>query len=198
MPPNLHRHPDELSCPYCRRPLPPDHFNTQQTESCPACGSRVQTVVFPAFYRQTAPAGNAEPLLADSDAGCFYHPAKKAAVVCDACGRFLCALCNIDFAGRHLCPACLEQGGVKTETAALDNTRTLYDSMALMLALLSLVICYLGALTAPAALFLAIYHWKTPSSLLHRTKARHIAAILLSLLILAGYGVALAFISIRS
>ena len=66
-------------------------------------------------------------------ASCFYHPNKKASVPCDNCGRFLCALCDVDFGGRRLCPACIEAGsGTESETT-LDTRRILYDKLALFL-----------------------------------------------------------------
>ena len=52
----------------------------------------------------------------------------------------------------------------------------MHDSIALSLSLLPVVIWPVTCLTAPAALFYAIRHWKSPTSILPRTKVRYLAA----------------------
>ena len=81
--------------------------------------------------------------------------------------------------GRHFCPACLETGKTKGRIKSLDNQRTLYDSIALSLAVLPILIFYFTIITAPMALFVAIRYWKTPQSILRRTRIRAIAAIVI-------------------
>ena len=70
-------------------------------------------------------------MLVDGEASCFYHPAKKAVLPCESCGRFLCAVCDVEMNGQHLCPACLASGKKKGRLKQLENRRTLYDSLAL-------------------------------------------------------------------
>ncbi len=108
---------------------------------------------------------------------------------CDACGRFLCALCDVELNGRHLCPACLETGRKKGHLTHLDNRRTLYDSLALTLTLVPLLFWPLTLITAPAALFIAIRFWNAESSVVRRTKIRLVLAIFIALIQIVGWAI---------
>jgi hypothetical protein len=141
----------------------------------------------PALLRKPPDLKPGALLKIDIEAGCFYHPQKKAAVHCSACGRFLCALCDVELNGRHFCMSCLESGKSQHKIRNLENERVLYDDIALMVAFFPLLIFYITIFTAPAALFIAIKHWKSPSSIIPRTKIRFVAAILLSVLQIAGW-----------
>ena len=83
--------------------------------------------------------------------------------------------------------ACIEAGKRKRRIRNLENERFLYDNMALLLAVLPLFIFYITILTAPAALYLAIRHWSSPSSIIPRTKIRYVLAIVFSVLQIAGW-----------
>ena len=48
-------------------------------------------------------------------------------------------------------------------------------------------IFYFTLVTAPAALFVAIRYWNAPRSIVHRTKIRLVAAIVLALMQIAGW-----------
>jgi hypothetical protein len=114
---------------------------------------------------------------------------------CDACGRFLCALCDCEHQGRHFCPACLETGRTKGKVKSLENTRIRYDNIALALTLYPLLIFYFTIITAPIALFVAIRYWKSPRGLVQPSSARFVLAIVFATLQLAGWtalGIALA------
>ena len=100
--------------------------------------------------------------------------------MCEACGRFLCALCDCELHGEHFCPACLEVGRQKGRIKRLENQRTLYDGIALSLAVFPLLIYYFVIVTAPIVLYLAIRHWNSPLSIVHRTKLRLVLAIILA------------------
>lgn len=186
-----------VSCPNCRTNLPWRLFNTQAPGACPACGSEIFGVVFPALVRGVTPGKPGERIVSDEEASCFYHPQKKAVFPCDHCGRFLCSLCDVDFGGKHLCPSCLESGQGERKIKSLENRRVLYDDMALSIAVLPMFIpllLYFSFITAPVALFLAIRHWNTPSSIIPRTRVRLAAAIVIAVLQMAGWVVALYFI----
>src|SRR5512135_125658 len=108
-------------CHECRSPLPDTALNTGSLVPCPSCGTRQQTELFPAFFR-AAPVGSAgETIVVEGEAGCFYHPEKKAVVPCAECGRFLCALCDLELNGRHLCPGCLESGQRKGRLVEIEK-----------------------------------------------------------------------------
>jgi hypothetical protein len=147
-----------IACPKCKAVLGVECFNRAELQPCPSCESPLRVDVFPALFREEKVVA-AEGVMADGEASCFYHPEKKAAIVCDGCGRFLCSLCDVDFNGQHLCPTCLETGGQKGKITKLQSSRMLYNRQALILAVLPLFI------TGLAALYVAIRYWKTPSSL---------------------------------
>jgi hypothetical protein len=146
-----------------------------------------QVHVFPALYRAVPVGSPGETLLIDEESSCFYHPQKKAVVPCDACGRFLCALCNLELEEKNLCPSCLETGQRKNKIKNLQTHRTLYDSIALSISILSMLIWFLTFITAPIIIFMVFRYWKAPGSIAPRTKIRFIAAFIIAGLQLAGW-----------
>jgi len=130
---------------------------------------------------------SAEVLFSDSESGCFYHPGKKAAIVCENCGRFLCALCDIPLGNKHLRPACIESGRKKDKIKDLKKNRILYDEVAVSIAVLPMLFFFITAITGPLSVFYSIWHWKTPGSVVPRSKARFIAAIIIGALQTAGW-----------
>ena len=176
-----------IQCPGCQAWLLDGVFNQPELSPCPACGVPLQIEVFPALFRGRHVGQSGETIMIEGESSCFYHPQKKAVLPCEGCGRFLCALCDCEFNGQHFCPACLEAGKAKGKIKNLENQRTLYDSIALSLALLPLLIYYFTLVTAPMALFVAVRYWNTPRSLVRRTRIRFVAAIVLALLQIAGW-----------
>lgn len=180
-----------ITCTKCYRPLPSELFNTPDLTNCPNCGVVLRVDVFPAFFKNITPGRPGETLVVDNESSCFYHPQKKAVIPCDMCGRFLCALCDVDLNGRHLCPSCLESGETKGKLKSLQNHRTLYDGIALRLAIYPMILFFFWffmIITAPIALFIAIRYWNAPSSIVPRTRIRSIIAIILASLQILGWG----------
>jgi hypothetical protein len=172
-------------------------FNRPDLAPCPLCGDLVQTEVFPALFRSPTRGRGGEALLVEGESSCFYHPQKKAVVPCDGCGRFLCGLCDCQLHGEHFCPACLEVGRQKGRIKRLENQRTLYDGIALSLAVFPLLMYYFIIVTAPIALYLAIRHWNSPLSIVHRTKARLVLAIILATAEIIGWCIGAYFLFTR-
>ncbi len=74
----------------------------------------------------------------------------------------------------------------------------LYDATALRLAFYPILIFWFTLVTAPVALYLAIRHWNSPTSIVRRTRIRFVLAITLSSLqILAWIFVIAYFVSRR-
>jgi hypothetical protein len=176
-----------IQCPKCNAWLLEAIFNRPEMSPCPACGVPLKVQLFPALFRKTAPGQSAETILTEGESSCFYHPQKKALRPCDGCGRFLCALCDCELNGQHFCPGCLEIGKTKGKIKSLENQRTLYDGIALSLAVYPLLIFYFTLVTAPMTLFIALRYWNSPSSLVRRAKPRFVVAILLALLQISGW-----------
>jgi len=99
----------------------------------------------------------------------------------------MCALCDLDLNGQHLCPACLETGKRKGKLKQLENRRVLYDSVALTLALWPLLIFYLTILTAPITIYVVIRRWNAPTSVVGRTRWRMVLAAVIALAEIVGW-----------
>jgi hypothetical protein len=173
-----------ILCPNCYTPLPVSHFNSNTFQPCPVCQAKIQAAVFPAAFREITPGRSGERILVEGESSCFYHEQKKAVVPCDSCGRFLCALCDVDLDGKHLCPQCLDTGRQKGALQQLETRRVLYDNGALILALAPMVIFIFWVftlITAPLAIFLAVMAFFKPNSILGFSRVKAIAAILIGL-----------------
>ena len=184
---NSERDSSVLSCTKCISPLSEEKINTGSLTACPSCNSLVRADVFPAVYRSLPMGPSAETLQMSNEAGCFYHPGKKAVTPCSACGRFVCALCDVVLSGRHLCPACFEKGKSKRKIESLENHRTCYDTIALMVATVPILFYFVTLFTAPLAIYLIVRHWNTPSGIIPRTKIRFILAFFMAGLQIAGW-----------
>lgn len=171
-----------LACPRCNAALPETFFNAAELHACPNCAGQVQVELFPAILtgRQVGSAG--EMVVIEGESSCYYHPAKRAAAACESCGRFLCALCDVDLNGQHLCPGCLQSGRKKGKLKQLENQRTLYDSLAITLALLPMLFFYLTFVTAPATVYIVIRHWKSTGSIVGRSRWRMVVAMIIALI----------------
>jgi hypothetical protein len=178
-----------VNCTKCDTPIPWETLDASKATVCPDCGVPLHFDIFPALLTPPARGEPGEVLLQDDLSSCFYHPQKTAVIHCHHCGRFLCALCDIELGGRHLCPACLETGKEKGKLKNLQNHRVLYDEIALTLAILPILICYITVVTAPVAIFIALRYWRAPSSIVPRTKVRFVAAIGIAGLQIVGWTV---------
>jgi hypothetical protein len=155
-------------------------INSGSLAACPTCNSLVRADIYPAVYRSLPMGHSGETLQMKNEAGCFYHPGKKAVTPCSACGRFMCALCDVALNGRHLCPACFEKGRSKGKIKNLENHRTCYDTIALMVATVPILFYFVTLFTAPLAIYLTVKHWNSPSGIIPRTRIRFILAFFMA------------------
>jgi hypothetical protein len=189
--------PTALQCPKCKTSLLEGGFNLEAFTPCPGCASELQIEVFPAFFRQATAGQSGEAVMTEGEASCFYHPQKKAVLPCEGCGRFVCALCDCELQGQHLCPVCLETGRTKGKIKSLENTRTRYDNLALALALYPMLIFYFTVITAPMVFYVAIRYWKSPLGLTQGSRLRFVIAMLFATLQIGGWGLLLIAILAR-
>ncbi len=178
---------------------------------CPSCGGEFIWTVFPAMEAGSARGTAAEPVVVEGQACCFYHERKKAVAACDFCGRFLCALCDLDWGGRRVCPSCLEN---RRESPAGENLASpltdkvvRHDSIALAAVAAGLVASIpfwiIGFLLWPAILIVLLFLMRSS-----RKKARSLVAsrgsvrlkwsVALTVAVLASAGSILLAISIFS
>lgn len=169
-----------IACPRCRTIQPVSAINTGKLRPCPGCDTPIRADVFNAFMRPTENGVSAENILVQGDAECFEHAGKKAVAACDACGRLLCDLCRVELSGRNLCMRCLQSGRDKKKIDALQNRVLLNDALALHLAFWPMMTIFLTLLTAPAAIFFVVRHWRTPAGVLRKPLGRSILALLLA------------------
>jgi len=134
-------------------------------QTCPYCERRLQVRVWPPF-RQSTNAASAMP----EQATCFFHPEKAFQACCQRCGRFVCALCDLQLGAEHVCPTCFERGrrdtglhGGKAEWRARD---VLYDSIAITLGWGWILVWPTVVAALPAVIVLHVKYRKAPSSYL--------------------------------
>lgn len=179
-----------IACPKCSMPLDMALFNLPEAAPCPGCASMLQVQVFPAFFRPVPVVATGDVVVEEGEASCFFHPQKRAVTPCESCGRFVCALCDVELKGQHLCPDCLEKGVRKKKLHGLESRRYLYDTLAIQLAVLPIVIAplwFFTCLTAPAALYVTVRYWKEPLGLMRRHRWRFLVAAVFALAQIAGW-----------
>jgi len=162
-----HATPGTVPCPGCGGDLNPGEKETVW-QSCPFCQTRMQIAHWPSMSQSE----NAVAAMPDQ-ATCFFHPDKAYQACCQRCGRFVCALCDLQLGAEHVCPTCFERGrassgtdGVKAEWRHRD---VLYDSIALVLGWgwpVWIFVWPVFVVLVPAAIFLHIKYRKAPRSYL--------------------------------
>ncbi len=184
-----------FKCDLCGGANSAELLNLEGFVPCRSCRAGLQVTVFPAFFKPVVEGRAAEQILTDDDAGCFFHAGKKATVVCDGCGRFLCALCDISLGDDHLCASCIEAGRRKGKITTMNNRRTRHDKVSLSLAVLPMIFWPLTLITAPAALYTSIRHRKAPASLVSPSRWRFPVAAILAVLQMVGWLVLFGFLA---
>ena len=173
-----------LSCPKCQRKLDASSWQGEAIGACNHCLTGFEFLAFPALTARSV-AVVPSAAVPTEDAVCFFHAENKAEVVCESCGRFLCAVCAIDFAGQKLCPSCIATK--KAKPIQEDKSRVLFGGVALALAGLPLLMWPITAVTAPVALGYVIYGWRRPRSLVTPSRVRLVIAGLFAVLQIVGW-----------
>jgi hypothetical protein len=178
-----------IHCTRCSASLPVWVIKAGDAAMCPSCNASLIVRVFPALLA-ARPKLNPDDLRIEAgEASCFYHLSKRAAASCAQCGRFVCALCAVDFDGATWCPGCMADAQSGKKHAKLENRRLLWDSIALGAATWPFVTLLWPALPGSlATIFISIRYWKRPTSLVPRMKWRFVLAILIALAELAFFG----------
>lgn len=153
--------PAAETCPHCSLDIPAD----SRWQSCPYCQKWLQIQVWPIVRQNT----NAESALSDQ-ATCFFHPDKAFQACCQQCGRFVCALCDLQLGAEHVCPTCFERGraasGAQVGNAEWRYRDVLYDSIALTVGWVWILFWPLFIAALPAVIFLHVKYRKAPRSYL--------------------------------
>jgi hypothetical protein len=179
-----------ISCAKCERPIPSDINGAW--DFCPNCRRPFAGQEFPAAFAELAKIVKAPDASIElGEATCFFHEAKKAAAVCDGCGRYLCSGCQADWLGKTLCLSCIHTQREVKGTGEFQSRITLYDNIALALLFLPFITTIYGLaivlFTAPIALYLVLWHRKKPRGIVPRGPLRSIFAGGLATLFILGW-----------
>lgn len=162
--PSKFRAAGTVVCPGCNGDVFPLETPTGW-QSCPFCMKRLQIRLWPAI-RQNTSAAAAMP----DQATCFFHPDKAFQACCQRCGRFVCALCDLQLGAEHVCPTCFERGradsGSNGGQAEWRHRDVLYDSIAVALGWSWIIVWPVIVVALPAAIFLHAKYRKAPRSYL--------------------------------
>ncbi len=161
-----------LECPGCRLPLPDGLDRAPTVERCDSCGTRLRFATFPALFRPAPETKPGTTALESGEATCFHHEQKRAVTTCDACGKFLCQLCDVEVPNGYFCTQCFEAGARKGSIPEFERARTRYDNVVWSLVVLSLLFWFLSPLLPLAAIILGLVKRKAPPSLVHRSRLR--------------------------
>ena len=152
--------PGTVMCPNCSGDVVPLETQTGW-QSCPFCQKRLQ-IRFWRTVRQNTSAAAAMP----DQATCFFHPDKAFQACCQRCGRFVCALCDLQLGAEHVCPTCFERGrvdsGLAGRKAEWRHRDVLYDSIAVAVGWAWIVVWPVFVAALPAAIFLHVKYRKAP------------------------------------
>ncbi len=178
-------------CPSCGFLIENESLNGGGIQ-CRHCESRIELTIFPAFQRramtQSREAAIGEAALG-AEATCYFHAGRVAAFTCTRCGRFLCPLCRIDWAGEDVCAACLEAARTREGADTLASTRFHFDSLALTISTAGVLTGFFSVLTAPIALGFTLFTFRKECSIAPRTKIRFVLALMFSLATIVGWAV---------
>jgi hypothetical protein len=153
-----------VACPNCGGAVTPTEAPSGR-QSCPYCEERLRIRAWP-VARQKTNAASAMP----EHATCFFHPEKAFEACCQRCGRFVCALCDLQLGAEHVCPTCFERGrtdtGLHGGTAEWRHRDILYDSIAVTIGWGWVLIWPLIVAALPATIVLHVKYRKAPRSYL--------------------------------
>lgn len=172
--------PFRMECAACGRMLSLERVSGPVSGRCPQCDTPYTARLFPAL-QQKPEAALGEARQAEEESTCFFHEAKRAAEACCECGRYLCALCVIEWEHRPVCSECIERLTKQENQKRPAREFIYYDEIALTLSIMGLLIWYLSPAFVIAVFYLIFRHWNTRMSTLPRGRARFIAAGILVL-----------------
>ncbi|MGA7913698.1 MAG: hypothetical protein WCA00_00580 [Candidatus Acidiferrales bacterium] len=156
--------PGTVACPTCGGDVTPTE-TPSGWQICPYCSKQLRMRVWPVARQKT----NAASAMAEQ-ATCFFHPEKAFEACCQRCGRFVCALCDLQLGAEHVCPTCFERGRSGTlltgSEAEWRHRDVLYDSIAVTIGWGWILVWPLIIAAIPAAIVLHVKYRKAPRSYL--------------------------------
>ena len=191
--------PPSLHCDRCQTPLPDAFLNTPAPVALPGVPRAVARAGVPGVRaprrRRRAPAARRKPSAATRTRAAFSIRAKRRSCPARAAGGS-CARCatwrsTAGTCARRAWPTrrrVARSGGAAGQTV-FANERTLYDQVALSLAVLPLLMWPLTLFCAPVAFYFAVRYWNSPrQGLIRRSRVRLVLAAVFALVEMAGWG----------
>jgi hypothetical protein len=156
--------PGMIACPECGGDLTRSQPYAEW-QNCPFCDLKVDIRAWPVATQNTNIAA-AMP----EQATCFFHPEKAFQACCQRCGRFVCALCDLQLGSEHVCPTCFDRGradtGLNGGKAEWRHRDVLYDSIALSIGWIWIIVWPSITAALPIAIYLHVKYRKAPRSYL--------------------------------
>jgi len=153
-----------VACPHCTADIAAAE-TSPESQTCPYCGKQLQIRFWPIIRRNT----QAATALLDQ-APCFFHPEKAFQTCCQRCGRFVCALCDLQLGAEHVCPTCFDRGRDDSSAGAEKGEwryrDVLYDSIAVTVGWGWILFWPTLIAAIPATIILHVKYRKAPRSYL--------------------------------
>ncbi len=184
-------------CPRCNAALAAaDISGAEQVVTCANCRRKSWLTAFPALVAdsvRTPPPPLEHDSPGEGEAACFYSPTRRATKECGHCGVLISETWAAAWGSKTVCLKCLEHLRADTKNVQFQTKRILWDNIVLTLAIVPCTIIFWWSVfvTAPAALFLGIWHWNSPRSIVPNSRLRLILGLLLASLQIVGMGLVL-------
>lgn len=183
-------------CVYCNQPLAAAQLRTGGAVQCVRCHRSSIVLALPCLFENPGAKPPPPPVdpPAEGEAACFYSPNRKATKECNHCGVLMSDIWSAQWGAQSICLKCLDHLREKTKDARFQTSRRLWDNITLLLALLpfTIFLYWIVPFSAPAALFVGIYHWNSPRSLVPRSRFRLVAGLFVAFAELAAIVLAIA------
>ena len=150
---------------------------------------QTRVLYFPAITEKVESIELSSQVKLSEESACYFHEDKKAQCACSQCGRYLCALCDIEFNNEHICSSCIHSNKSKDKAGQYETKRVLHGSIALFVVFApfaTLVLYVFAFLLAPFNIIYLIVTWKKPGPMYSNFKWRNWLAMIGSVAIVVG------------
>ena len=141
------------ACPHCGQLVDPRQIVSGQ-QTCARCSRPYEATRFDPVLPDLSVLRTAEAGPEGANA-CANHAGNVAVTHCSRCGVFMCALCRIEADAQALCPGCFDRLSADGELPSAIITYRDFGRQAASLAVLGLIVPFVGPIAGPAAVYFA-------------------------------------------
>lgn len=141
------------ACPHCARAIDPRQIVSGQ-QTCAFCRRPFEAMRFDPVLPDLSVLRTAEAGPEGAHA-CANHAGNLAVTHCSRCGVFMCALCRIEADAQTLCPGCFDRLTADGGLPSAITTYRDYGRQATALAVLGILVPFIGPIAGPASLYFA-------------------------------------------